>query len=203
MHTQDNLLSEFFKEAVRIPKPPGSKAKKREIANYAKELLKQLTDLSGKYKSQSSRLGGKATQAKLKAKKQRSEDLKVQHTRAKSLIEKVRGAERKSKRNLIGGTLFGGIGVPGTAWMFGGDDEADEGVVDYGKAEEAAPTPEPEAPSGPDPVTYGAGGALLGGGVSHAWGKLAGRPDLARDLIAALGTGIAGATYAATRESNE
>lgn len=194
MHTQDNPLSKFFKESARSAlfnqwglEGPWGGGRAKNTNSKPNTPTKKNTNL----KPAKDPIPHKSTP---KAGRTYTE-------LTSKWPSKPVGRSLTGKAKIAGILTLLGVGGPGVAHFVGRGD--DEDVVDYGKAEEAAPTPDTEAPSGPDPVTYGAGGALLGGGVSHAWGKMAGRPDLARDLIAAIGTGLTGAAYAATRESNE
>jgi len=97
--------------------------------------------------------------------------------------------------------LAGGAGVGGSALIanHSSEDKPED-------KPEATPAPSPAAtpakPDEKDPVMYGAGGAALAGASSAAWGKMSGQPDLARDLIFALGGGAIGAGYAASANNN-
>ena len=206
MHTQDNLLSDFLKEADAQDTLRAAKAHVENRGSRPEPKPNPTPNPTPKPKPKSKPNPTPKSTSTTAHTPTRKNPLKLNlppAVRPYTRLTSTWPSKPKVGKVGIATALLAILGIGGTggyALRSGGDDED---VVDYGKAEEATPTPDTEAPSGPDPVTYGAGGALLGGGVSHAWGKMAGRPDLARDLIAALGTGIAGATYAATRESNE
>jgi hypothetical protein len=194
MHTQDNLLSEFLKEAnpqatlnaaweqlmsrgLQTP-PAASPPRTRKIVKVVSPPVRTTGPVQT---VQAPRPG----------------------VRAKSL-ELLKRIPRGGKALA---TVLGVLGVGGGGAAIGtalaGSEDDGIASVDYGKHPELtaeAPTSSDEAL---DPVLYGTGGAALGGISSAAWGKLAGKPDLARDLIAALGGAVAGAGYATVANNKD
>ena len=223
MHTHNNLLSLFFKEAAGpsrtslIKALDALKATNTNLAAENRRLIRSRAGAKGGWTAKLNRTmrdaekakkdaARAATIAKKDAVKAATKDagtkagkaIAKQRAHHDKEVAKLESQKSRAKKIYGGGGLALGAGGGGAAgYAIGSIDEN----LDFSDLEDSVSNMS-EVLDRPDPVTYGAGGALLGGGVSHVWGKLADRPDLARDLIVAIGTGLAGATYAASQGNN-